>query len=260
MSIVNKIINPVFIGHGSPMNAIAQNRYSQFLRLYAQSIAKPKAIVVISAHWQTKGTFITGNNAPPQIYDFYGFPQELYKVKYAPIGSKTTAQLISSNIQEIEIDLHRGIDHAGWAVVKHMFPNGDIPLLQLSLDKSKTPREHYQLGKKLKTMLDTDILFIGSGNIIHNLGDITFDEDAEPFTWAQEADNWIKSTISNNQINQLIDYDQFFLNYKRSIPTNEHYLPFLYILGMHDESTKIRTIYDEIQNGSISMRSIEITM
>lgn len=250
--------NPIFIGHGSPMNAITQNAYTKFLQGYAKSIPEPKTIVVISAHWQTEGTYITGNESPKQIYDFYDFPNELYTLKYSPLGSQELANHISKTISEIKIDNKRGIDHAGWAVIKHMYPNANVPLLELSLDLNKSPEEHFQLGKELITKIDPEILFIGSGNLVHNLGDITFNEEEPPFQWAEAADTWLKDRINNNQISELLDYEHHFPDYKRSIPTNEHYIPFLYILGMHNETKSIKNIYKEIQNGSISMRSIEV--
>lgn len=240
------------------MNAITENRYSAFLSGYARTLPDPDAIAVISAHWQTEGSFITGNEHPQQIYDFYGFPEELYKVKYSPPGSMEIAELVASEVGEIKIDSTRGIDHAAWAVVKHMYPEQNIPLLEISLDISKSPEQHFELGKQLKKLCTSGILFIGSGNMVHNLRDISFDDDEKPFTWAVKADEWLKEKLSNKEIEELVDYEKNFPEYKRSIPTNEHYLPLLYILGMHAPSGNIRTIYDEIQNGSISMRSIEV--
>ena len=179
--------NPVFIGHGSPMNAITKNSYTKFLQGLAGTMKLPRAIVVISAHWQTHGTWITGNANPNQIYDFYGFPDDLYRVKYAPPGSQETAALIEDADIGIQVDGERGIDHAGWAVVKHLYPEQNIPLLELSLDVDKTEREHFDLGKKLSRFSDEGILLIGSGNLIHNLRMVDFDDGAKPFPWALEA-------------------------------------------------------------------------
>jgi 4,5-DOPA dioxygenase extradiol len=253
-----QINQPVFIGHGSPMNAIADNKYSKFLNRYGQSINLPKAIIVISAHWLTKGTYITGNAKPEQIYDFWGFPDEVYNVKYSPQGYPEIAKEIENASLGIQIDYERGIDHAGWAVVKHMYPKQNVPLLEMSLDINKTENEHYHLGKELSKYSEKGILFIGSGNIIHNLRDISFDENIEPFDWAVEADSWIRDMLSTKEIDNLINYKQNMPNYHQSIPTNDHYIPLLYILGMIKSNNEIRTIYEEIQNGSISMRSIEI--
>lgn len=250
--------NPVFIGHGSPMNALLNNNYTNFLTTYTASIRIPKAIIVISAHWQTNGTFITGNSHPEQIYDFYGFPDELYNIRYTPDGSSEIADLISSSIHDIKIDKNRGIDHAGWAVIRHMYPNQNVPVLELSLDTNLNPDDHFQLGLSLSQFVSQGILFIGSGNIVHNLRNISFDENAKPFQWAIDIDQNIKSKLESNQVTELINYSHSIPNYKMAIPTNEHYLPLIYILGMKTNNQSIHTLYEEIQNGSISMRSIEI--
>lgn len=257
MHAASQYINPIFIGHGSPMNAILDNSYSRFLSTYAQK-KRPKAIVVISAHWQTKGTYITGNQSPEQIYDFYGFPEELYRVKYAPQGSKAVAGMIAQEVDGITIDAERGIDHAGWAVVTHMYPDGSVPLLQVSLDILKTNHQHFSLGRQLGALRASEILFIGSGNMVHNLREMSYDIDDKPFEWSVKADIWLNDRLRANEFDKLIDYENHFPDYKKSIPTNEHYLPLLYILGMHNTEKHIETIYEEIQNGSISMRSIQV--
>jgi 4,5-DOPA dioxygenase extradiol len=250
--------NPVFIGHGSPMNAIADNDWSRFLERYAASIPKPEAILVISAHWQTEGTRITASARPEQIYDFYGFPDELYEVRYAPAGEPDIAMSITERIPEIHGDENRGIDHAGWAIVNRMYPAGDVPLLELSLDRRKSEREHYEFGKSLAPLCNDGILVIGSGNVVHNLRDIDFDEKAKVFPWAKAADDWIEGRLASGDFEKLIDYRQYMPEARRAVPTNEHYLPFLCILGMATGAKSIHTIHEETQNGSISMRSIEI--
>lgn len=248
---------PLFLAHGSPMNSVADNAFTRFLSAYGQALARPTAVVVISAHWQTHGTFITGSARPEQIYDFYGFPRELYAVPYAPPGAPDVAQKIASQVPGIRVDLRRGIDHAGWAVVKHLFAQADVPLLELSLDMDKSEQEHFALGKLLSNF-DNDILFIGSGNVVHNLGDISPDENAVPFPWAQEADRWFKETLETRRHAELIAYKQHLFHWRRALPTSEHFLPLLYILGMQGEQQTIRNLYEEIQNGSISMRSFAV--
>ena len=250
-------INPVFIGHGSPMNAIEQNNYTRFLSSLGTTI-KPEAILVVSAHWRTKGTRITGAAKPEQIYDFYGFPDELYGIKYAAPGLPDLAEEIARAIPDIAVDPTRGIDHAGWAVAKHLYPDQNIPLLQLSLDTGKTEREHFELGKSLRQFAERGILVIGSGNVVHNLRDINFDDDAKPFKWAASADNWVKEKTERYTIDELIDYKKHFPDYLRALPTDEHYLPLLYILGMKNDDEKVTTLFEEIQNGSISMRSLKV--
>lgn len=254
---MSNIMKPIFIGHGSPMNAISANAYTDFLKEYARSIPLPEAVVVISAHWQAYGTYITGNENPEQIYDFYGFPEELYQVKYSPPGSGAIAQYIKDGNLGIDIEYSRGIDHAAWAVLKHMYPARNIPQLELSLDINKTPEQHFELGRRLYEYCDRNILFVGSGNMVHNLYDIKFEEDPIPFQWAVESDNWLKNQLENKNIVSMVNYEKYFPGYEKAMPTSEHYLPLLYILGMLREGGKIKTIYEEIQNGSISMRSIE---
>ncbi len=251
-------INPVFIGHGSPMNAIEDNRYSAFLRDYALSIARPSAIVVVSAHWQTDGTRITGAETPEQMYDFYGFPDELYSLVYAPRGDPALARSIAEEFREIRVDETRGIDHAGWAVARHMYPQHDIPLLELSLDYNKSEREHYEFGKRLAALSDRGILVMGSGNAVHNLRNVSFDSEARAFPWAIEADAWIASRIADGNAGELIEYRTCMPGWKQAVPTDEHFLPLLYILAMNGPGRTAHTLYEEIQNGSISMRSFEI--
>lgn len=251
--------NALFIGHGSPINAISSQEYSKFLAQYAKSIDKPEAIVVISAHWQTNGTCITANPHPQQIYDFWGFPEELYAVHYAPKGSPEIAKRIVEGNSGIKVDNERGIDHAGWAVVKHMYPEQDVALLEISLDINKSEKEHFELGRKLSRYCREGILFIGSGNVIHNLRNINFDDNAKPFEWAISADAWMKEKIEMYDIDQLVNYRIAMPDYLMSFPTNEHFIPLLYILGMKDESQRIKTVYEEKQNGSIYMRSVEIS-
>jgi 4,5-DOPA dioxygenase extradiol len=254
----NRHFDPAFIGHGSPLNAIATNAYTKSLRDFAASIEKPRAIVVISAHWQTRGTMITGSASPEQIYDFYGFPDELYQTRYAPPGSPETASLLADAGLGIEIDPRRGIDHAAWAVIRHLYPDQDVPLLELSLDIDKTEQEHFDLGTRLARFQDEGILFIGSGNLIHNLRLVSFDDDAQPFPWAVETDAWQRERLNASDIARLIEYRASMPNWQKAIPTDEHYLPLLYILGMKGERGAIETVHEEIQNASISMRCLRI--
>lgn len=240
------------------MNAIADNEWSRFLGRYAASIPEPEAILVISAHWQTDGTRVTSGERPEQLYDFYGFPDELYEVRYAPAGKPDLADSIAGRIPGIELDGTRGIDHAGWAIASRLYPAGNVPLLELSLDRRKSEREHYEFGKALAPLGDEGILVIGSGNVVHNLRDIDFDEGAKAFPWAKATDGWIGERLAAGEIEQLIDYRRHMPEARRAVPTNEHYLPFLCVLGMAARPESIRTIYEETQNGSISMRSIEI--
>jgi 4,5-DOPA dioxygenase extradiol len=250
-------LNPLFIGHGSPLNAITDNRYAEFLRELGASLPKPEAILVVSAHWQTPGTRITASASPRQIHDFFGFPDELYALRYAPPGHPDLAREIARSIPGVELDEARGIDHAGWAPVCRMYPEADVPLLELSLDRLKGAREHYELGKRLADLSSRGVLIIGSGNVVHNLGDVSFEEDARPFDWALEADAWIAQSIASGNDGDLVEYRARMPLWRRAIPTDEHFLPLLYVLATREGGGNARTIYEEIQNGSVSMRSVE---
>lgn len=254
----SKKLPALFVGHGSPMNAIMQNDYTTKIAEYPRSIDVPDAIVVISAHWLTRSTFITAAAHPEQIYDFYGFPGELYNLKYTPPGSPGTAEMITGECSFIRADPVRGIDHAAWAVAKHMYPGCDVPLLEISLDMRLSPREHFLAGRELGKLRHNKILFIGSGNIVHNLSIMDYDTDAAPFDWAVAFDDWMKKKIAASDTENLINYRTTLENYKLAFPTDEHYLPMLYILGMADAGEKPFFIHESIQNGSVSMRTFEI--
>ena len=253
-----KIQKALFIGHGSPMNVIEKNDYTDFLQRLAKTMPTPKIIVVISAHRLTHGTYITGSKTPTQIYDFWWFPEELYTIKYTPEWDPALAQKIASDNIDIQIDNTRGIDHAAWAVLAHMYKDKDIRLIEISLDVNKSLEQHFELGKKLAKYRSEDVLFIWSGNIVHNLGNISFDENSKPFAWAIKLDEWFKQQINEFNIDKLLHYTEYLPNHQQGIPTTEHYIPFLYILGMKSSEEKVTTIHESIQNGSISMRSIEI--
>ncbi len=169
----------LFLGHGSPMNIVADNPFTQMLRNYSSAIPTPKAVVIVSAHWQTSGSYITSSENPEQIFDFYGFPPELYRVYYTPAGLSSLATHIHSAIPEIQVDSRRGIDHAGWTLMHLLYPKASVPQLQISLNVNLSPREHFELGRKLAFLRDEDVLVIGSGNLIHNLGLVDFDDSAK---------------------------------------------------------------------------------
>ncbi len=250
--------NPLFIGHGSPMNAIETNRYTRFLNDYGAAMKRPRAVVVISAHWETDGTRVTGAENPHQIYDFGGFPRELRSLVYSPKGDPELANSLVEMIPEIAIDSQRGIDHGAWSIVKNLFPRADIPLIQISLDRHKSPRDLIAFGAKLAPLAHENVLFIGSGNMIHNLRDISYETETPPFAWAVEIDRWFQEKIEQCAIEDLCDFRQKLPNYLRAVPTNEHLFPLFVILGMRQNDQPIQTIFDEIQNGSIAMRSIAV--
>jgi 4,5-DOPA dioxygenase extradiol len=262
MSEQNNTRMPVlFIGHGSPMNALAKNDYTETLNKLASTIAKPKAILMVSAHWLTEGTFITSTDTPKMIYDFYGFPDELYQVKYPAVGSQAAALKIHTLMDHTTVKFDNGewgLDHGTWSVLKHLYPNADIPVLQLSIDMTKPAEYHLKLGHELQRLRDEGILIIGSGNVVHNLRNFSWKETETPFDWAIEFDTWIKEQIENkNYLALAKDYNKTIAGQK-SVPSLDHYLPLLYIVGASDEKDKLSFIYEKIQNGSIAMRSFQL--
>ncbi len=247
----------LFLAHGSPMNIVADNSYSRMLKDYAKTIPSPKAVIIISAHWLTRCSFITGSDQPEQMYDFYGFPSELYTVHYKPKGLPILAEHIHKAIPEIAIDPSRGVDHAGWTLMKHLYSDATIPCLEISLDITKTPQQHFDLGKKLAFLRDEGVLIVGGGNLIHNLYDIDFDDEAKPFPWASAIDSWIKEKLVALDIEALVEAADQMPDYDLALPTIEHYLPLLYTLAMRRSEDKLSMLDESIQNGSISMRSFE---
>lgn len=250
----------LFIGHGSPMNAILNNSYTEAIRKSVQNIPQPEAILVISAHWETDGTYITATDSPKQIYDFYGFPQELYNVKYNPTGSKKYAEMLASELADSNVLLTEkwGLDHGAWSVLTHMYPKADIPVFQMSLNRLGDEKYHYNLGRKLSVLRDKGILIIGSGDIVHNLRIMNYDMDAEPFEWASEFDDYISEAIVSRNHANIISYEKLGKSAELSVPTKEHYLPLLYIVGLQEESDEVNFIYKGIQHSSMSMTSIKI--
>jgi 4,5-DOPA dioxygenase extradiol len=253
----SEIMPALFIGHGSPMNILADNPFTEDLIKLGTSLPEPEAIIVVSAHWLTRGTYITSGMYPEQIYDFYGFPKALYDYNYRAPGNSEAAELIIETAGK-DIIIHdnkRGIDHAAWAIMKHIFPDQKIPVLELSLDVTKEPQYHFELGKKLAELRRKNILFIGSGNIIHNLSEVDFDDNAKPFGWAASFDLLVKTLLETRDFQSLVSYKNIGPSALRAIPYFDHYLPMLYTLGMTVENENIRFIHESIQNGSISMRS-----
>jgi 4,5-DOPA dioxygenase extradiol len=248
----------VFIGHGSPMNALAHNDYTQALNALGEKLPTAKALIVVSAHWLTEGTFVTSTDTPKIIYDFGGFPDELYQVQYPAIGSQIAAIKINHLIEHTRIQFDNGewgLDHGAWSVLKHLYPKANIPVLQLSLDRTQPPEYHFELGRQLQVLRDEGFLIIGSGNIVHNLRNFSWKETDTPYEWAVAFDNWSKTQIESRDYSALIhDYNKTTYG-KMSVPSLDHYLPMLYVLGASQASDKLSFIYEKIQNGSIAMRS-----
>lgn len=246
----------LFIGHGSPMNAITHNRYTQMLSQLGQRLPKPQAILCVSAHWMTEGTQITSGFEPKTIHDFYGFPEELFNVRYPARGAPEMAFGISTLIHSTEIKLDNGawgLDHGAWSVLKHMYPEADVPVLQLSLDVNKTESQHLQLATELSQVRDRGVMIIGSGNIVHNLRLIKWQADAPPYEWATQFDEWFKKNLKTQNHDELTFHFTSSESGRLSVPTVEHYWPALYALGASRSHEQVEIFYEEIQNSSISM-------
>jgi 4,5-DOPA dioxygenase extradiol len=248
----------LFVGHGSPMNAIEENEFSQAWAQIGKSLPRPRAILCISAHWETTGVQTTTMEAPRTIYDFYGFPPELYAVRYPAPGSPALAGLVKQIVHSVAVqpDLTWGLDHGAWSVLRRMFPGADIPVVQLSLDNTKSPQEHYALGKELSVLRQRGVLIVGSGNMVHNLRMIQWGEAA--FDWALEFDELLRQLILAGDHPAIVQYSQFGRLATLSIPTLEHFLPLLYTLAAKDESEPVSFFTEKVTLGSISMRGVRI--
>ena len=253
----------LFIGHGSPMNAIEDNIFSKRWQQMGKEIPTPKAVVVVSAHWLTKGTMVTAMPNPKTIHDFGGFPQALFDVQYPAPGSPELATEIQKLITNpaVELDHDWGLDHGTWSVVKHMYPNADIPVLQLSIDYYKPAAYHYELAKQLLSLRKKGVLIIGSGNMVHNLRMVAWDKFNEPeygFDWALEMNDIFKNKISNGFHKELIQYEKLHKAATLAIPTPDHYYPLLYILALQTDNDKVEFFNDKAVGGSLTMTSVKI--
>lgn len=250
----------VFVGHGSPMNAIEDNLYTRGFRSFSETLEKPKSILCISAHWETYGVQVTGNDHPPTIHDFYGFPKELYQVQYPASGNPLLADLVKSSIDESDLQVSNswGLDHGTWSVLKHVFPAADVPVVQLSLNKRWSPMEHYCFAKQLKFLQDQGVLIVGSGNIVHNLGRLDWGLTTSGFDWAVEANEKVKQLVVAGDIKGLANLSGLGSYFKMAVPTMEHFLPLLYILALRTDDSPITFFNDSLTLGSLSMTSFSV--
>lgn len=253
----------LFMGHGSPMNAIEENEFVAGFRNIGKEIPRPNAILCISAHWETKGTFVTAMEKPQTIHDFGGFPKALFDVQYPAPGSPELAKETQSIIKKTEIGLDKmwGLDHGAWSVVRHLYPNADVPIIQMSLDYYQTPQYHYDLAKELMSLRKKGVLIIGSGNMVHNLGRIAWDkmnENNYGYDWAIEANSKMKHLIQTNNHKELINFRGQGKAFDLAIPTPEHYLPLLYTLALKEENESVSFFNDKAVAGSLTMTSVKI--
>ncbi len=245
----------LFIGHGSPMNAIEENTYTKNWRAITAEIPKPEAILVISAHWYTEGTRIMDEANPNMVYDMYGFPQELYKLIYKPKGAPELAHLTKTIIsREVAIDNSWGFDHGMWSVLCNMYPEAHIPVYQLSIDKRADGDTHFKMGQEISTLRDRGVLILGSGNVVHNLSKISWNLDGG-YPWAEEFDHYIKEKISNKEYQDVIHYEKAGESSKLAFYTQEHFYPLLYVLGAASDEDKSKIFNDSCVLGSLSMTS-----
>ncbi|HYH16015.1 MAG TPA: 4,5-DOPA dioxygenase extradiol [Flavisolibacter sp.] len=259
----DRLMPVLFIGHGSPMNGIEDNAFSQRWKTMANEIPVPKAVVVVSAHWLSHGTKITAMDFPKTIHDFGGFPQELFAVQYPAPGSpelaKETATIIQST--QVELDHDWGLDHGTWTIIRHMYPEANIPVLQLSIDYTKGPQYHYDLSKELMALRKKGVLIIGSGNMVHNLRMVAWDKMDQPeygYDWALTINEKFKQLISEDNHKPLIRYESLGQEAKLAIPTPEHYWPLLYTLGLKSGKDAVTFFNDKAVGGSLTMTSVKI--
>lgn len=253
----------LFVGHGSPMNAIEENDFVTKWRELGKSIPKPAAILCISAHWETNGTQVTAMQKPPTIHDFGGFPAELYNVRYPAPGSPQLAGDLKHLVtfSDILLDNRWGLDHGAWSVIRNMYPEADVPVIEMSLDYNKSPEDHYRIGTELALLRKKGVLIIGSGNIVHNLRLVAWDHLDEKnfgFDWAIAANNSLKELITDSNIKELTGYRHLGTEIQLAVPTPDHFLPLLYSLSVKEKGEKVTLFNDEAVMGSLYMTSLKI--
>lgn len=250
----------LFVGHGNPMNAIGENPFVQGWKDSVKDIPKPRAVLCVSAHWETRGSFITAMEKPRTIHDFYEFPQQLFQVQYPAPGSPAVAELTRAAVQSapIENDFVWGLDHGCWAVLKHMYPHADVPVLQLSLDATKPADYHLKLAEQLLPLRQKGVLIIGSGNMVHNLSLIDWRRPQRGHDWTLEASQGLKKLIMEQRTEVLVKISSVSEAYRLAVPTPEHFTPLMYTLGLKQKNEPLSFFNDQTVLGSISMTSLRI--
>ncbi|MCE5331663.1 MAG: 4,5-DOPA dioxygenase extradiol [Bacteroidales bacterium] len=267
ISMINRLnpspIMPVlFVGHGSPMNAIEENEFTATWRSLGEALPRPQAILCVSAHWETRGTHLTAMPEPKTIHDFGGFPRELFEVQYPAPGDPQLASDVQQNIRKTQVGLDYsewGFDHGAWSVVKHLYPQADIPMIEMSIDHFQKPEYHYELAKELAFLRSRGVLIVGSGNIVHNLREVNWRNENTAYDWAQETSEKVKQRIIDNNHRDLIDFKNQGTAFQRAIPTAEHYIPLLYALSLQTQSDTVSFFNDKIVMGSLSMTGVLIS-
>jgi len=248
----------LFIGHGSPMNAIEDNIHTRAWRQLGTSLPRPQAILAISAHWYTNGSGVTTAAQPRTIHDFYGFPPELFAQNYPAAGSGALARRVQELLRPDTVveDHEWGLDHGSWSVLTHLYPQADVPVVQLSIDATRAPEYHYRLGQKLAALRDDGVLILGSGGIVHNLQRMRWEAGADDYAWAVSFDQYVRSALTRGDHQAVIEFEQIGEAAQLSVPTPEHYLPLLYVLGASSKSDEVAFPTEGIEMGSISMLSV----
>jgi len=248
----------VFLGHGSPMNTLEINGYAEAWRKVGRDVSRPNAILCVSAHWFIRGTAVTAMSAPKTIHDFRGFPQALNEFEYPAPGSPALAARVHELLQPLEVRLDEawGLDHGTWSVLAHLFPEADVPVVQLAIDGTQPAEFHYDLGRKLDALRDEGVLIVGSGNIVHNLGVLKRSGDRSPYDWAQRFNEHVRTHLLARDHPSLVHYEMLGDAARHSIPTPEHYLPLLYVIALQGADEAVSIVTEGIESGSISMLSV----
>lgn len=251
----------IFFGHGNPMNAVSKNAYTEGWVSIGKSIPRPKAVLAVSAHWYIPACAVTANLMPRTIHDFGGFPRKLYQVEYPAPGSPELARHVRDLIAPVSVRLDEswGLDHGTWAVLTHVFPEADIPIVQLSIDERQPPTFHYKMGKRLASLREEGVLVIGSGNIVHNLHAYAWGKrEIEPFDWAVRFENHVRELLIKGEDAQVVAYERFGQDAMLSVPTPDHYLPLLYLLGLRQDKEKVSFPVQGVDGGSVSMLAVQM--
>jgi 4,5-DOPA dioxygenase extradiol len=258
---MRKTMPAIFFGHGNPMNAIQVNAYSKGWAAIGTQVPKPKAVIAISAHWYIPGTAVTAMSAPRTIHDFGGFPSELYRIEYPAPGDPVLARRVQDLLEPISVerDEQWGLDHGTWAVLRHVFPQADVPMIQLSIDRTRPARFHYDIGKHLAPLRDEGILIIGSGNLVHNLHAYAWGQRrVEPFDWAVRFEKQVRALLLAGEDGPLIEYTKLGHDAILSAPTPDHYLPLLYVIALRRKGDAISFPVEGVDGGSVSMLAVQI--
>lgn len=251
----------VFFGHGSPMNTLERNRYTEAWAGVGRSIPRPRAILAVSAHWLTAGTSVTAVASPRTVHDFGGFPKALFEYRYPAPGDGGLATRVRELLddRDVALDESWGLDHGTWSVLAHVYPKADVPVVQLSLDAGLTPKEHFELAKRLAPLRGEGVLIIGSGNVVHNLGVMDWRGAGKAYDWAARFNQFVRSHVEQGSHTALVDYEKMGDDARLSVPTVEHYLPLLYVLAQRDARSQVTVPVDGIEFGSISMLSVVVS-